>query len=54
MAQIRGAYSVPSPFPANLSAAKFPSQGNVYVATDAQIKSPCYPLRVNIYIEPNY
>ena len=38
------------PSPANPSAAKFASQGDVHVRTDAQIKFMYYPLRVNICI----
>ena len=48
--KIRGAYSAHSPFSPNPSTAKFASQGNVHVRTDAQIKFLYYPLRVNIYI----
>ena len=59
--KIKGAYSARSPLPANPSAAKFTSQGNVHVRTDAQIKFLYYSLQVNIYIrmldvgvKPNY
>ena len=41
---------LPHPFPTNPSAAKFASQGDVHVRTDAQIKFLYYLLRVNIYI----
>ena len=47
--KISGAYSVPPPpSPANPSAAKFPSQGDFHVRTDAQIKFLYYHLYVNI------
>ena len=46
----RRAYSALFPSPANPSAAKFASQGDVHVTTDVQIKFLYYPLHVNIYI----
>ena len=49
--KIRGGLTAPPlPSPANLSATKFASQGDVNVRTDVQIKFLYYTLCVNIYI----
>ena len=49
--KIRGGLQRPTPpSPANPSAAKFTSQGDGHVRTDAQIKFLHYPLRVNKFL----
>ena len=50
MAKKGGLTGPPPPSPTNPSAAKFASQGDVHVRTNAQIKFLYYPLPVNIYI----
>ena len=50
MAKKGGFTAPPPPSPTIPSAAKFASQGDAHVKTDAQIKFLYYSMRFNIYI----